>query len=209
MKRKYIIRSFFIFFLIMIIFVVITYKILNSGNNINKSDDNDILNIKSYEAIVEVEVYSNKNTNKYILKQEYSEPNIFKQEVLEPENIKGLTTTFNGEQLVIENKTLSLRKTYDNYSYIYGNSLSLISFIEEYKETDEKKEEEQDEEKVITIKLKESTNKYEKYKKIYINKETNLPTKMEILDINQNRTVYILYKEIEINKTTKEEILED
>ena len=45
------------------------------------------------------------------------------------------------------------------------------------------------------------------YKKLYISKNTKLPTKMEILDINENITVYILYNEIKINKTSKEEIL--
>ena len=66
--------------------------------------------------------------------------------------------------------------------------------------------EENDEEKIIKIKT-ENNNKYGNYKKLYISKKTNLPTKMEILDINENITVYILYKEIEINKTSKEEIL--
>lgn len=206
MKKKYII-ALFIFFLIVIIFVQIAYKLSNSGNNISKSDDSDILSIKSYEAVIEVEIYSNKNTNKYIINQKYHEPNIFKQEILEPENIKGLTTTFDGENLIIENKALSLRKIYEKYNCIQGNLLSLICFVEEYKEADKKEETEKEEEKVIKIELKNSTNKYEKYKILYINKETNLPTKMEILDINQNRTVYILYKEIKINKISKEEVL--
>ena len=134
---------------------------------------------------------------------------MLKQEIIEPENLKGLTTILEGEKLIIEDKRLSLKKTYDKYKNINGNSLSLIQFLEEYKSATEIEETEQAKEKTIKIKLDKSTNKYEKYKKIYIDKTTNLPTKMEILDINQNRTVYILYKEIKVNKTSQEEMLEN
>lgn len=71
------------------------YKSIFFGNNTIKSDNIDILNIRSYEAKITVEVNSNKNTNKYILNQKYIEPNIFKQEVIEPSSIKGLTITNN------------------------------------------------------------------------------------------------------------------
>ena len=114
-KRK--IFLFFIF-LICIIILIIAYKLSKLGNNINKSDDNNILNISSYEAIVEVEVHSNKNTNKYIMEQKYLAPNIFKQKIFEPENIRGLTTTFDGTNLIIENSSLSLKRLYENYNSI-------------------------------------------------------------------------------------------
>lgn len=207
MKKKYLI-AFFIFVVIcVIIFLQFTYKLSKSGNTINKSDNNDILNIKSYEAVIEVEISSNKNINKYVIKQKYSEPNIMKQEIIEPENIRGMTTIFDGTNLILENQSLGLKTLYEDYNYIGGNSLSLIKFIEEYKSTQTQELEETEEEKITTIKLENSTNKYEMYKKIYINKNTNLPNKMEILDINKIRTVYILYKEIKINKTSKEEVL--
>ena len=207
MNKKIYLIFFLIFFLIcLILFIFFTYKNLKIGNNISKSDDNSILNISSYEAIAEVEIYSNKNTNKYILSQKYYAPNIFKQEVIEPENIKGLTTTFDGTNLIIQNRSLNLQTLYENYNCMQGNSLSLIAFIEQYKKNEAAEKTETDEEIIIKTKLKEN-NRYEMYKVLYISKKTKLPTKMEILDINQNRTVYILYREIKINKTSKEEVL--
>lgn len=205
MNKK--ILLFFLLIISIIIFIQIAYKFLKSGNNIIKSDNNNILNISSYEATIEVEVYSNKNTNKYLIKQKYYEPNIFKQEILEPQNIQGLTTIYDGNNLILENKSLNLKKLYENYNCIKGNLLSLISFVEEYKKQEEPEVEQTQTEEIIKIKLSESINKYEQYKKLYINKNTNLPTKMEILDINQNTTVYILYREIKINKTSKEDVL--
>lgn len=207
MKRKCIAAFLIIIAICSIIFLLFTYKLSNLGNTINNSDDNDILNIKSYEAVLEVEVYSNKNTNKYVIKQRYYEPNIITQEVIEPENIKGMKTIFDGSNLILENKNLNLKTIYEGYNYIKGNTISLISFVEEYKNSESLEMEETDQEKIIKIELQKSENKYERYKKIYISKKTNLPTKMEILDINQNRTVYILYREIEINKISKDEVL--
>lgn len=205
-KKIYIIAFCMISSICLILFVFFAYKKSNLGNNISKSDDNNILNISSYDATVEIEVYSNKNTNKYVLKQQYFAPNIFKQKVLEPENIKGLTTTFDGTNLTIQNKSLSLQTLYEDYNVAQGNSLSLISFIEEYKDNEYAEITETDDEIIIKIELK-NRSKYEKYKKLYISKNNKLPVKMEIFDINQNRTVYILYREIKINKTSKEDIL--
>ena len=42
--------------------------------------------------------------------QKYVAPNIFRQEVLEPENIKGLVTTYDGENLKIENTRIEARQ---------------------------------------------------------------------------------------------------
>ena len=69
MKKKFILAI--LIFLIISIFILakFEYKKLFSGNNISKSDNTDILNISSYEATIEVEVFSNKNTNKYLIKQ--------------------------------------------------------------------------------------------------------------------------------------------
>ena len=198
MNKKIYVIAFFIIGII-IFFILFAYKNLSFGNNINKSDNNNILNISSYDAIIEVEVYSNKNKNKYVLEQKYSKPNNFRQEVIEPENIKGLLTIYDGTNLIIENKALNLKTIYRDYNCINENSLSLISFIEQYKKDENAEIKETSDEIIIKIKIDEN-NKYEMYKKLYIDKNTNMPKKIEILDFNQNITAYILYREININK---------
>ena len=50
-------------------------------------------------------------------------------------------------------------------------------------------------------------NKYIAYKNLYIDKHTGNPTKLEIQDITQKITIYILYSEIKINNLQKEDIL--
>ena len=61
-----------------------TYKTEKLGNNITKSAENIkeyILNLSSYEAQISVEVNSNKNSNKYEIKQQYVSPNIFTRNI--------------------------------------------------------------------------------------------------------------------------------
>lgn len=53
----------------------------------------------------------------------------------------------------------------------------------------------------------EDSNRYNTYKKLYIDSKTLKPIKMEIEEINKKMLVYILYNEIKINSVNKEEVL--
>ena len=59
----------------------------------------------------------------------------------------------------------------------------------------------------MCTKVENNTNKYNCYKKLYIDKKTVKPVKMEIEDINKKILVYILYDEIKINSINKDEVL--
>ena len=124
-------------------FIKNNYKNLKSGNNMSnknlKEIEEYILSIRSYNAKIEVEIQSNKNKNKYVLEQKYAEPNVQKQIVLEPSNIEGLETIFDGNNLKINNTKLNLSTIYENYSDVTSNFLWLNTFTEEYKKMIEMK----------------------------------------------------------------------
>lgn len=197
-KKMYIliVSAFFIFAIaFIIIFSKNNYKTLKNGNNINnqtrdKVYDN-ILKISSYKATLEVTINSNKNSNKYILKQSHNLDEDT-QEVLEPENIRGIKTTYNNGTLKIQSDNLNITKVYNDYKNIENNDLWLNSFIEDYKISKEKIVEE-NEEKIISIKVNNRT------KKLYLDKKTGKPTKLIVEDDNQKTVIYIIYNEIEIN----------
>ena len=210
MKNKKIL--FFILILLVAILIITffylnTYKNSKIVNNIDKSNIKEyILNISSYEAKATITVKSNKNTNKYIVKQQYNSNKVFKQEILEPENIKGLITIYDGNNLKIENTKLNLSNIYENYQFISNNVLDLYAFLENYKNASNPEYEENDTQ--IIMKLKnDNLNNYNIFQNLYIDKNTALPTKMEIIDKNKNTLVYIEYNEISFNTTSKEEIL--
>ena len=177
-------------FIICYFFMVKNIKIGNNKNSQEMVDD--ILNMKTYEAIIEVEVNSNKNQNKYVLKQKYNEEESY-QEVLEPSNIKGVKITRTEGNLKLENSNLNLTSIFENYSYLSENNLDLSCFINDYKSNNNSKYREDDNQIVM------ETNSNNDCKILYINKKTGKPEKLEIVDANKKNTVYILYKEVDVN----------
>ena len=202
MKKKY--------WLILLIIVIVAggiifyknrVKDLKSGNNKTSQEIVDyILNISSYEVQVTVNVTSNKNSNKYVLKQIYQSPNKSMQEVIEPSNIAGVKIENDGTNLKLENSQLNLNKILENYNYLGDNCLDLYSFIEDYKQDNKSKFEEKDTE-IIMKTCSNIDNIYIQEKILHIDKKTMNPTQMEIKDNKQKTTINILYNEVKVNST--------
>lgn len=203
MKKKYwlILLVIIIIGIIAFIFYKNSFKNLKIGNNKNSQEIVDyILNTSSYEAQVTVNVTSNKNNNKYILKQTYQNPDKSTQEVIEPSNIEGIKIENDGEKIKIENSRLNLNTILENYNYLGDNSLDLHSFIEDYRK-DDKATSEETEKEIIMKARNHIENIYIQNKTLYIDKQTLKPIKMEIKDNKQNTTIYILYNEVKVNST--------
>ena len=204
-KKKMILFVSVLIFIIIILFFFIknNYKNKILGNNMSNKNIEEIeeyiLNISSYEAKIEVTVESNKNTNKYVMKQLYQKDKVSKQTILEPSNIAGLETKFENGTLTIINSKLNLTTVYENYSYLVENCLWLDSFIQDYTESKSYNncsfKEEND---LITMetKTRNENNRYIYSKKLTIDKKTGKPTKLLVQDMNQKNLIYILYTEV-------------
>ena len=195
-----------IIFILLIIFSVIIFifiskhmtKKTKNGNNMSSQEVvENVLNINSYKAKVTVEVQSNKNKNKYILKQEYNTENGYIQEVLEPANIAGIKITRKDNNLLIENSKLDLKTIFENYEGLENNCLDLYNFINKYKSEQNSIFEENEQE--IKLKIKSNNNKYQENEILYINREKIIPTKLLVQDNNNNITKIREYNEIELN----------
>lgn len=188
--------------LLLIIFIIFNNKMAKNFKIGNTKSSQEIvekiLNISSYETQISVQVKSNKNENKYIINQKYIKPNILEQEIVEPENIKGLKVIKNDQETKIENTKLNLTKIFNGYNELTGNNLDLITFIEEYKENTKSKFEEKNNE-IIMKTESEKDLRYQKYKNLYIDTKTGEPTKLEIKDNNKETVVYILYNKVKLN----------
>lgn len=211
-KRKIIISVVLILIIIVIgvsIFIKNNKNVAKTskiGKNSSSQEIVDyILNISSYEAEIDVETKSNKNSNKYKIKQTYinNENNI--QEVIEPSNIQGVRIIKEGRNLKIENTRLSLTKIIENYSDITQNNLDLNNFIENYKNNLNSKFREENNQIIMETTVKTESN-YQKYEILYISKGNGKPIKMEIKDTNQNMTIYIIYNEIKINEVSNRNV---
>lgn len=197
-KKLYISILILILILFIIFLAFFMVKNFKTGNNKSSQDMvNDVLNIKSYNATIEVEVKSNKNQNKYIIEQSYKSENENSQEVIEPSNIKGVKIIKENGVLKLENSKLNLLSVFENYSYLSENDLDLSSFINDYKNNKNSNYTENDNE--IIIKTENINSKNKTIKKLYINKKNGKIEKMEIEDTNKKIAVYILYREVNVN----------
>jgi len=197
--------------IIVIFFIKINYKSLKNGNNMSNKSAKEItqyiLDINSYEAEAEVLIESNKNSNKYKVKEKYSKDNnVFKREILEPENLNGVSFVYDGTNLKVQNSTLNLNKIYNDYPYIGEDNITITDFINDYKESDETKILENGDEIILEVKIKNG-NKYVAYKKMFVNKTEGKIKKLEIQDVTQKTIIYILYNEIKINNLQKDDLL--
>ena len=209
--KKIITITIIIIIIISIFFIKINYKFLKTGNNMSNKSAEEIekyiLDISSYTAKMEVTINSNKSTNKYILDEEYiKDNNVFKRKIIEPEYLNGVSIIYDGTNLKLENSIINVSKMYENYPYIGEDTISLFSFIEDYKNSDETNISSDEANIILKTKVKNG-NKYINQKKLFIDKKTGRPIKLEIEDITQKTVIYILYNEIKINNLQKEDIL--
>lgn len=165
-----------------------------------------ILNMNSYETTIEVEIKSNKNTNRYRIKQSYIAPDSNIQEVIEPSNIAGVKMIKKENTLTIENSNLNLVSSFQNYPYMTENCLDLNHFTENYKNNSKSCWKEENNQ-IIMETTNAIENKYQKDEKLFVDKNTGNPIKMEIRDTNQNTTIYILYNEVKIGSVNTENVI--
>ncbi len=198
MNRKIIITILIAFFLL--IFCLLNYKKINIGNNKSRQIDiaeNILDNIEKYNAEIEVEVNSNKNSFKYNLRQVEDEKYSL-EEVTKGNNIEGLRIELSENTLKISNTKLNLEKIYENYNEVSNNSLFISTFIKDFKNLNNKSGIKETENEII-FEVEINDDKYIKSKELYINKETKKPTKMVIYNGYKKKTTSIIYNNIEIN----------
>ena len=200
-KKTFFLIAIIIFLIILILIFSINMSKKSKIGHTNNSQEivENILNISSYNATINVKVISNKNENNYIIKQEFKSKDSNLQEVIEPSNIAGTKIIREGNKLTLENSSLNLSSIIENYQYISSNNLDLSSFIEDYKNDSRADYEENENEIKMYAVGNANNNSDSKCKKtLYIDKKTELPTQLEIEWTNKSNEVYILYNEVEI-----------
>ena len=150
MKKRTII---FIILAIFVFFILFIFKVKNNkigNNNINQDSVKDIFNMQEYEAEIEVTVISNKNENKYKIRKQYTNKEDKSiQEVLEPENLKGVKIIKQGNKITLENTQLNLNKIFEECNNISENDMDLETFIKDFKENSKEGKLEENNEQII------------------------------------------------------------
>ena len=177
------------------------YKFFIPGNTKsieNVNDLNEYLSkINDYSVEAKVTVNSNKNSNSYNLKQSRIEGKCV-QEISDINNSMKVIIENTKGKVIVKNTELSLENVFNNYDDVVKNSMGLDAFIEDYESDDKKEILEKDGYYIISVKSKNSQNKYAKSKTLYFDKLNNRIEKIVVKDINNNEMVVIEYIKLEI-----------
>lgn len=191
----------FVFVFICIsIFFIIYYIFSSFGNNKfrnqNEIVDNILNKFNNYEANILVTITTNKNENNYEMLQEVSEKNS-KTIINSPENIKDMIIEINDNTLKITNTKINMEKIYEEYDGILNNDLFLNKFTKDC-ENNNFKFYEKNEKIILETILNNNSSTYIKYKELYLDKKTNLPTELIMKDNTKKACIRIIYNDIKI-----------
>lgn len=198
MKKKiFIICMFFL----CVFLLILGYKFFATGNNKTIESEEQlcdyILNINDYSIEAKVTIYSNKNINTYSLKQfKKGERQI--QEIINTDENYGVIIENEGEKVTIKNTKLDLTSVFENYKEVTSNSIGLDSFIEDYQQDKSPQITEDEESYIIKVKRKNNRNIYLAEKTLYVNKKNRKISKIEVTDVNKDKTILIEYTKFEI-----------
>lgn len=191
----------FVFVFICIsIFFIIYYIFSSFGNNKfrnqNEIVDNILNRFNNYEANILVTITTNKNENNYEMFQEVSEKNS-KTIINSPENIKDMIIEINDNTLKITNTKINMEKIYEEYDGLLNNNLFLNKFAKDC-ENNNFKFYEKNEKIILETILNNNSSTYIKYKELYLDKKTNLPTELIMKDNTKKACIRIIYNDIKI-----------
>ncbi|HSQ88601.1 germination lipoprotein GerS [Romboutsia sp.] len=157
-----------------------------------------ISTMKSYKCSAEVEVVGNKSAHNYIFIHNYNKPNNYKLEVISPEHLKGKTMEYKKDKVFIKNPNIDdiveLPNTGRNDQYMF-----IGDFIKNYLQNEEMKMQLTKGNLILETYIP-GDDEYFNKQVLYLNTETKIPEKMEILDVKGDTRFTVSYKDFEYKK---------
>lgn len=154
--------------------------------------------ISHYKCKADVEVIGNKSSHKYEFIHTYNKPDNYRVDVVSPKHLKGKTIEYKEDKILVKNPDINdvieLPNIGKNNQYMF-----IGDFIQNYLQNED-----------VEIKLSKNNlsletyipgdNQYFNKQVLYIDLDTKLPCKMEILDKTGEKRFIINYKDFEYKK---------
>ncbi len=170
-----------------------------------------LMNLRSYKCDVVLAITNNRSTNVYKETHLYKYPDKYRIELTEPSDLKGQTTIFNGEKAYIYHPQINTYLETRNFSSTIEFSSFIGAFAEYFKNNGGArfKMEEFREKQCFVLEIPiEPQNPYRAVEKIWIDAESILPVKAEILDKDKKVSAQVLYENFEANPKLEESLFD-
>lgn len=199
---------------ILLLFLIVSIALTGCASKAAKKPEDVqklLMKLKSYKSDVIFFVTNNKSTNVYKAKHMYKYPDKYRIEIVEPSELKGQTTIYNGEKSYIYHPQLKTYLLTQSFNSSLEYSSFIGTFIEDFKNNGGarfKLESLRDRQSYVLEIPIEDGNSYRVLKKIWIDADGIFPVKAEILDKNNNISVQVLYENFEANPKLEDSLFE-
>lgn len=166
-------------------------------------------NMKSYRCKVELTVTSNKTTSFYTMKHCYLEPDKYRVELEAPDGMKGLTTIYNGPDIITVAPDIQKKFEITDYNAQTKDYLFLPNFFENYYKSEQTSVmvDNHDEGEYTVLRADiPGNNIYRCSQAVWFDNLTLLPVKTEIYDLKNEPVIIARFSEFEMNIKLQDEI---
>lgn len=161
-----------------------------------------LMELNSYTCNVTMRIANNKSTMEYKLKHYYKKPDKYKIEVLEPKELEGQITVYNGKQAFIYHPKINQFLATENFTGSVQHNAFIGSFLHYLNSLEKLKVRNQNIDKKDYFVLEfdiSGRNQYMCLQKIWIDTVAGVPVKSEIYDKDGNVTAELLYSDFVLN----------
>lgn len=202
------------YFRVLLVFLIVSILLSSCSNETAKKPEEVqrfLMKLKSYQCDVVLAVTNNKSTNVYKAKHMYKFPDKYRIEIIEPIELKGETTIYDGDKAYIYHPQINTYLETQNFNNSLGYNAFIGAFIESFKNNGGarfKLDNIQDRMcYVLEIPIK-NENPYRVMEKIWIDAKNIVPVKVEIYDKNSGVTAQVLYENFEANIKLEDSLFE-
>lgn len=198
-----------------IAFLLVGCSKASTDNSENMSDmekiQKQLLNMQNYACVATVEHISNNSTKTYETKQFCKKTGEYRLEMLAPESVEGIITTYNGKTICQYNPRVKGEIKKDIEASKYVDEMFLNAFIKNYMQSEETA--------IATSKFDSSKctvleavipgeNKYLSTEKLWVDNETVIPKQLIIYDTENKERIKVTYKEFKFNAQLDDKIFD-
>jgi len=170
-----------------------------------------LIDMKNYACIATVEHISKRGVKVYETKQYYKKTGEYRLEMLAPENIKGIITTYNGKTICQYNPNVEGKIRKDLESSDYVDEMLLGAFIRNYLKSEHTSVAAAKFDKAKCTVLEAvipGEHKYLATEKLWVENSTLLPKQLVIYDKEGEERVRVTYSEFQWNAELEDKIFE-
>ncbi|WIF95325.1 LolA family protein [Caminicella sporogenes] len=168
-----------------------------------------ITSLDSYTCTAYITIYGNKEPETYIVKQWYKAPDKYRIDIEKPEELRGKTTIYNGNKVLIRHPKIGQGWIMENYKNTVEQKMFLGYFIHNYLNNENGKIKKQTIKKIDYLLFETEIpgeHPYFNREKLWFEIKKYYPYRLQILDINDKIRVDIKYRNFEYNQKIKDDV---